>query len=94
MKQLVSIFAMVCGCSPSPSPVTPPDADAGGLYGCSALCVHERDLGCPEAAPTHAGTSCESVCDTAQRIQHWPLDKMIAAPSCSAIASELTKGGQ
>lgn len=87
MKRFFVLLALAA-CSPTPSPV-PPDADAGAGRECVALCDHERTYGCPEAAPTPAGSSCETVCVAAQQVQPWPLDAMVSATSCAGIADAM-----
>jgi hypothetical protein len=54
--------ALLAACQITPAPVPPEPDDAAT---CAAACGRARELACPFAEPTAAGTTCEVVCSDA-----------------------------
>ena len=78
---LALVLVMACGTvTPVPTPPPTPTAD------CAAFCAHGIELGCPWAAPTPKGATCDQWCSLTQS---GPVPMSLAcsvnAADCAAI---------
>lgn len=90
----ICLIALLAGCPPDhvPDPVPPPPAPAPvptppkppRAATCADACDNAAQLRCSFAEPTPHGTSCVEVCENAQTFEHWDLECMRSAGSCSA----------
>jgi hypothetical protein len=86
MKSALLFLAMIPTCQPVPAPIQLAD---GGGDRCSTDCAALARIGCPEAAPTQAGTSCYELCRAANA---YPGMRLPMVADCTSLACVRARG--